>query len=274
MSARVEVNGAELKSCCAAAYESDFARLLLGGSFHPGGLELTARLGERLHLAPRDRVLDVACGRGDSAISLAQRFGCRVTGIDFGRANIAEAQSRAEQEQVADLVRFETGDAERLDYPDASFDVVVCECAYCTFADKRAAAREFIRVLAPGGRLGLSDLTRSGSLPAELSGLLAWIACIGDARPAAEYVAHLEMAGFESVLAEAHDDALAGMVRDIQARLLATELMVKLEKVNLPGVEFREANALAASAAQAVRSGVLGYAIITATKPLAIKPCG
>ena len=260
---------AELKSCCAAAYESDFARLLLGGSFHPGGLALTARLGERLALSARDRVLDVACGRGDSAIFIAQRFGCRVTGVDFGRANIAEARSRAAEAQVAGLVRFEIGDAERLDYPDAGFEAVLCECAYCTFPDKGAAAREFMRVLAPGGRLGLSDLTRAGGLPAELSGLLAWIACIGDARPEAEYVVQLEMAGFQSVSAEAHDDALAGMVRDIQARLLATELMVKLEKVSLPSVDFREANALAASAAQAVRSGLLGYNLITAQKPCA-----
>lgn len=266
MSAGAELNRAELKSCCAAAYESDFARLLLGGSFHPGGLALTARLGETLGLSARDRVLDVACGRGDSALFLAGRFGCRVTGVDFGPANIADAKSRAQSAGLADRITFETGDAERLDYPDAAFDVVVCECAYCTFPDKRAAAREFIRVLAPDGRVGLSDLTRSGSLPAGLSGLLAWIACIGDARPAAEYVAHLEMAGFHSVLAESHDEALVGMVRDIQARLLATELMVKIEKVNLPGVEFREANAVAASAAQAVRSGLLGYTMITAQK--------
>jgi arsenite methyltransferase len=258
---------AELKSCCAAAYESDFARLLLGGSFHPGGLDLTERLGEQLGLSPHDRVLDVACGRGDSAIALVRRFGCHVTGIDFGEANIAEARSRAELAGLADRVHFEFGDAERLACPDASFDALVCECAYCTFPDKPAAAREFLRVLAPGGRLGLSDLTRSGALPAELSGLLAWIACVGDARPVAEYVALLEMAGFESVLAEAHNDALANMVRDIQGRLLAAELMVKLEKVNLPGVEVREANALAAGAAQAVRSGVLGYTLITSKKP-------
>jgi arsenite methyltransferase len=265
---------AELKSCCAAAYESEFARLLLGGSFHPGGLALTARLGERIDLSPRDRVLDVACGRGASAIFLARRFGCRVTGIDFGQANIAEARSRAEEAKVADLVRFETGDAEKLNYADASFNAVVCECAYCTFPDKRAAASEFIRILAPGGRLGMSDLTRSGDLTTELSGLLAWIACIGDARPVAEYVEHLEMAGFQSIEAEAHDEALASMVRDIQGRLLAAEVMVKLEKLNLPGVEFREANALAASAAQAVRSGLLGYTLITAIKPGAQKSCG
>ena len=86
---------AELKSCCAAAYQSDFARMLLGDSFHPGGLELTARLGEMLALAPSDHVLDVASGRGDSAIFIAQRFHCRVTGIDLGAGNITESKSRA-----------------------------------------------------------------------------------------------------------------------------------------------------------------------------------
>src|SRR6516165_134439 len=73
-----------LKSCCAAIYQSDFARMLLGDSFHPGGLRLTARLGERLGLGLSIRVLDVASGKGESAISLAQRFGCEVVGIDFG----------------------------------------------------------------------------------------------------------------------------------------------------------------------------------------------
>ncbi len=260
-------DAAELKSCCAAAYQSDFARLLLGDSFHPGGLELTARLGELLRLGPGDHILDVASGRGESAIFLARELGCRVTGIDFGAANVADARSRAETSKVANLVQFELGDAERLDYPDASFDAVVCECAFCTFPDKRAAAREFARVLRPGGRIGLSDLTRSGTLPEGLDGLLAWIACIGDARAASEYIKHLEVAGFDSVLVETHDDALAKMVRDIQGRLLAAELMVKLEKIHLAGVDFQEAKTMAAQAVAAVLSGLLGYALLTAKKP-------
>ncbi|MGA2882652.1 MAG: methyltransferase domain-containing protein [Bryobacteraceae bacterium] len=260
-------DAAELKACCAAAYQSDFARLLLGDSFHPGGIALTERLGQLLALGPSDQVLDVASGRGESAIFLARRFGCRITGIDFGAANVAHASSRAEAADVANLVRFELGDAERLDHPDASFDAVLCECAFCTFPNKRAAAREFARVLRPGGQLGLSDLTRSGTLPEELDGLLAWIACIGDAQPASEYVAHLELAGFESVQVETHDDALKRMVRDIQGRLLAAELMVKLEKSNPPGVDFGEAKTMAAHAATAVRSGLLGYSLLTAKKP-------
>jgi ubiquinone/menaquinone biosynthesis C-methylase UbiE len=264
------VNNTELKSCCAAAYQTDFARLLLGDSFHPGGLRLTERLGNLLALSSRDHVLDVACGRGESAIFLATQFGCRVTGIDLGETNVAYATSRAQAANVSALVRFELGDAERLYDPDASFDVVLCECAFCTFPDKRAAAREFARVLRPGGRLGLSDLTRCGELPAQLSGLLAWVACIADARTAEEYVAHLERAEFQILSLEPHHEALAQMVRDVQGRLLAAELMVKLDKMsldkmNLP-IDFAEAKATAACAASSVRSGLLGYSLITANK--------
>jgi arsenite methyltransferase len=261
------VNDTELKSCCAAAYQSDFARLLLGDYLHPGGLPLTERLGNLLALSPSDHVLDVACGRGGSAIFLATQFGCHVTGIDLGETNVAYATSRAEAANVSTLVQFRIGDAERLDYPDASFDVVLCECAFCTFPDKREATREFGRVLRSGGRLGVSDLTRSGELPAELTGLLAWIACIADARAAEEYVAHLERAEFQSLLVEPHDEALAQMVRDIQGRLLAAELMVRLDKMSLPRVDFAEAKVMAACVAGAVRSGLLGYSVITAKKP-------
>jgi arsenite methyltransferase len=59
----------EVKACCAALYESDWARLLLGDSLHPGGLALTERLGSLLGLGPGDRVLDVACGPGTSALT-------------------------------------------------------------------------------------------------------------------------------------------------------------------------------------------------------------
>ena len=72
----------EIKSCCAALYETDYARLLLGDSFHPGGLELTERLGKQLGLRPGQRVLDVASGTGATAVFLAERFGCHVVGLD------------------------------------------------------------------------------------------------------------------------------------------------------------------------------------------------
>ena len=181
------VTAEEVKSCCATAYESDWARLLLGDSLHPGGMALTERLGELLGLGPGKRVLDVAAGKGASAIFLARRFGCEVVGVDYSARNAAEAARAAESAGVVGLVSFRQGDAERLPFEDGEFDAVVCECAYCTFPDKAAAAREFHRVLRPGGSVGLSDLTRSGSIGPELQTLLAWVACLGDARPVKGY---------------------------------------------------------------------------------------
>ena len=253
----------KVKSCCAALYQSDFARLLLGDSFHPGGLRLTAKLGESLQLKPGQRVLDIAAGRGTSAIFLAQHFGCEVIGIDLGTENIESARLQAEHSGVSALVRFEAGDAERIDFPDGSFDAVICECAFCTFPDKPAAAREFRRVLRRAGVVGLSDLTRSGSLPADLNGLLAWVACIADARPVEEYVAFLTEAGFQRTAVEPHDDALAEMVRSIQGKILGAEIMVKLNKLELPGADFEQAKILARAVGGAIRRKLLGYALIT-----------
>ena len=66
-SIELNVSGEELKSCCAQLYENDVVQLLLGDSFHPGGLGLTSTLGETLRLTEDSRVLDVASGKGASA---------------------------------------------------------------------------------------------------------------------------------------------------------------------------------------------------------------
>lgn len=252
----------QLKSCCAAVYQSDFARVLLGDSFHPGGLRLTERLGQLLDLGPGRRVLDVASGKGESAIFLAQHFGCEVVGIDFGEENIAEASKRARVVGVESLATFQQGDAEQLNLPDASFDAVICECAFCTFPNKHAAAGQFFRVLKHGGRVGLSDITRSGSLSPELDSLLAWVACIADARSVEEYVEYLAAAGIGSVHLEPHNEALSEMVRSIQGKLLGAELLIRLNSVQLEGLDLAQAKLTASAAADAVRARTLGYALI------------
>ena len=254
----------EIKACCAAVYESDWARLLLGDSFHPGGLALTEQLGTLIGLGPGQRVLDVAAGTGTSAIFLAERFGCEVVGIDYGRDSVALANAAASEAGLANRVRIEQGDAERLPFEANSFDAVVCECAFCTFPDKTTAAAEIARVLRPGGRLGLSDLTRSGPLPAELEGLLAWIACIADAQPVDRYVDYLESAGLAVEKIENRDDVLGQTVADVRGKLLGAELLVNLRKIDLPGADFQQAKLIARSAAEAIREGKLGYVLLGA----------
>lgn len=256
-----------LKQCCARLYESDFAKLLLGDSFHPGGLKLTGRLGTLLGLTPQSRVLDIASGPGASALFLAEHFGCEVLGIDYSSQNVEQANAAAVAKGVFPSVRFQIGDAERLPVEDASFDAVICECAFCTFPDKPAAAQEFARVLRSGGGVGLSDLTRGPVLSRELDGLLAWIACIADAQPVDGYVQYLSGAGFRVEHVGQHDEALVEMVNQVRMKLLGAEVMVGLKKLDLPNVDFPAAKRMAQAALKAIQQGNLGYAIICAAKP-------
>ncbi len=266
---RTETNspGTEtLKQCCAKLYESDLAKILLGDFFHPGGLKLTERLGSLLPLIQENRVLDAASGKGATALFLAERFGCQVVGIDYSGQNVADASELASAKGLSSLVRFERGDAESLPFPDKSFDAIICECAFCTFPNKTDAAREFARVLRPGGRVGLSDLTRGPSLPNELDGLLAWIACIADAQPVDGYAEYLRSAGFELEKVELHDEALTEMVQQIRMRLLSAEVLVGLKKLALPNVDFTSAKQMAQNTLSAIQQGELGYAVLIAVQ--------
>jgi arsenite methyltransferase len=263
-----ETDATTMKSCCANLYQSDWARMLLGETFHPGGVALTEHLGTTIHLGPGLLVLDVASGQGTSAIRLAQHFGCMVVGIDYGAEVVHNATQAAVTAGVSHLVSFQQGDAEHLPVLDETFDAVICECAFCTFPNKSIAASEFMRVLKPGGRVGLSDLTRTGEVPEDLQGLLAWIACIADAQPINDYVRYLSAAGLTIDRVEQHDEALTTMVREIQGKLLGAEVLMKLKKIELPiNVNFEQAKALAQAAAAAIKAHQFGYAVITAIRP-------
>lgn len=256
-----------LKTCCATLYQSDLARLLLGETFHPGGEVLTARLGELLQLGPASKVLDVASGQGTSAMLLAQRFGCQVLGIDYGEGAVQQATERAAALGLSHLVSFRQGDAEHLPLPDAGFDALLCECAFCTFPDKAAAAAEFQRILKPGGRVGLSDLTRSGEVPPDLLGRLSWIACIADAQPVERYVQYFTTAGLIIDRIEPYNEALGELVREILGKLLGAELLISLKQIELPQtIDFAQAKALAKSAAAAIRAGQFGYVVLIASR--------
>lgn len=258
----------DIKACCSALYEHDWTRLLLGDSFHPGGLPLTERVGARLDLGPEAVLVDVASGAGASAVHLAQHFGCTVTCLDYSAQNVTAAIARAVAAGVEGRMQFVQGDAEAAPLGAGKYDAVLCECALCTFPDKPAAAAEFYRLLRPGGKVGLSDVTREGPLSTELNTLLAWVACIGDARSAPEYARILEQSGLRIRTVEPHPEALRELVQQVQTRLLAAELMAKLGKITLPaGVSIGTAQALAKAALSAVQDGALGYVVIVAEKP-------
>jgi arsenite methyltransferase len=257
----------EIKQCCARLYESEIVSRLLGDSFHPGGVALTERLGQLLGLTPESRVLDAASGKGASAMFIAQRFGCAVAGVDLSTQNVAHANAEADRLGLAGRVSFRVGDAERLPLDDASVDAVICECAFCTFPDKHAAANEFARVLKPGGRAGLSDITRAPGPAGELADLMAWVACLADASPADAYAARLHDAGFIDVAVENHDDVLLEMIRNIGSRLFAADILRGLRKIDLEGIDLVAAYRMTRQALVAVDENRLGYTLVSAARP-------
>lgn len=258
------VKAAEAKACCATAYSSDLVETLLGPAYHPGGLALTRRLVTATGLQPNERVLDIASGIGTTSLIAASEFGAQADGVDLSEANVKTARAGVVQRGLAGRVEFHHGDAEALPLRDATYDVVLCECALCTFPDKPTAVAEMARVLRPGGRVGLTDVTADQSnLPEALTSLLAWVACIADARPVDDYVGLLEHAGFVVDRVEPHNEALGRMVDQIEARLTLLR-MTSPELISEFGLDPAEVGKVIAATRDAVAAGALGYTLIVA----------
>ena len=255
---------AGLKHCCAAVYEHPAVRWLLGDELHPGGEATTRRALELAGIGPDDRLLDVACGHGASALLAARERGCRVVGLDYGPRAVQEATRAARAAGLQARVSFRRGDAEALPFASDSFDAVLCECSLCTFPDKARAASELRRVLRPGGRLALCDVVVEHSrLVADLRGPLAVLACVGAALPRSGYERLLADAGLPPLTVEPRDKDAAILARRVHDRLRGARLL-GVERMAGAPLTTAEAIELVARAREAIRAGALGYAIFIA----------
>jgi SAM-dependent methyltransferase len=112
----------------------------------------------RLEPKAGQRILDVGCGIGQPAFSLARSHQVDVTGITVSRRQIELATMAAEEAGLADRVRFEYADATNLPYGDGAFDAAWLFESMIHMPDKALALRETARVLRPGARLAIGDM--------------------------------------------------------------------------------------------------------------------
>ena len=112
---------------------------------------------DRLKIGPDSSVLEVASGSGGPALYLAEKFGCRVTGVDVNEQGIKAARQAAALRGINNS-EFRTADvSEPLPFDDGVFDGVLCIDAANHFADRLGVLREWHRVLKPGGRIVFTD---------------------------------------------------------------------------------------------------------------------
>ncbi|HEV2861120.1 MAG TPA: methyltransferase domain-containing protein [Pyrinomonadaceae bacterium] len=109
-----------------------------------------------------ERVLDVACGTGNTALAVRAR-GAEVTGLDLTPELLAVAREREAAEGLSGI-NWREGDAENLPFPDASFDVVVSSCGLMFAPDQQRVADEVARVTRPGGRIAIQAWTAEGGV--------------------------------------------------------------------------------------------------------------
>lgn len=114
------------------------------------------RLCETLDVRSGQRVLDVAAGNGNVSLAAARRF-CDVTSTDYVPALLERGRQRAESDGLD--ISFEEADAEQLPFGDASFDVVTSSFGVMFAPDQDRAAAEMLRVIRPGGKIGLANWT-------------------------------------------------------------------------------------------------------------------
>jgi SAM-dependent methyltransferase len=117
-----------------------------------------AEMADLLCPGPDSRVLDVACGAGGPSLSLVERTGCRLTGLDVEAAGIAHAEAQASVRGLGARASFAVFDCGgRLPFEDGTFDAVLCIDAVCHLPERFATLADWTRLLRPGGRLLFTD---------------------------------------------------------------------------------------------------------------------
>jgi arsenite methyltransferase len=253
----------EFKSCCANLYANEALLFLLGPSLHPGGLDLTRQLAERLEISEPDTVLDLACGVGSTVSFLESNYGCSALGIDLSKKLAGKASTVFKTRRLG----FANADGENLPFESESFTSVISECSLCLMPESHRGIREAFRVLRPDGRIGITDIAVRGPLPKELDNVLTSLLCVSRKVMWQDYSAIVEAEGFDRIETSDESASLVRMLEGIKKRLLLAELLAGTGKLSVRRDQIAIGKRLVALARTALDERRLGYIMLTARKP-------
>jgi arsenite methyltransferase len=184
-------------------------------------------------LAPGEQVLDLGSGAGTDSLVAAQMVGehGHVTGIDMTPEMLTKARAAAAEMGAAN-VEFVESEAEQLPFPDASYDVVISNGVIDLIPDKDAVFAEIFRVLSPGGRIQIADVTIQNPVSAEgRRNIDLWTGRIAGALLEAASAKLLERHGFERIE--------TGLLVDTYARSKFEDTRRKAQKFGARGTTVK-----------------------------------
>ncbi|MFX0050794.1 MAG: class I SAM-dependent methyltransferase [Candidatus Hermodarchaeota archaeon] len=151
----------------------DFVATLGFPAIHPGGSEATKELISLCQLDETTKVLDVGCGAGQTACTIAELYGSQVTGIDISKSMLIKAEERIHKKKLENKVDFQLADVYQLPFEDGTFDVVIFESLLAPLSEEVLALKEMFKVIRPGGRIGANEGILDPSTPPEVFEMLA-----------------------------------------------------------------------------------------------------
>ena len=204
---------------------------------HVGGAPASIKLLKKAGLGADEFVLDAGCGIGGSSRLMAQLFNCRVTGVDLAQKFIEAADFLTQCTGLDSKTRFKQGSILELDFADNTFDAVLCQHVLMNIEDKRAAVKEFFRVLKPGGKLILHEVTKGSDVKIEFPVPWASQSSISFLQPWDILAEILETRGFKTLIYS--DESDAALSWQEMAKKAAEKRVFNIRNLG-PGLVFGE----------------------------------
>ena len=167
---------------------------------HVGGAPASIKLLKKAELGVDNFVLDAGCGIGGSSRLMAQLFHCRVMGVDLAQNFIEAANFLTQCTGLENKTKFKQGSILDLEFADNIFDAVLCQHVLMNIEDKAAAVKEFFRVLKPGGKLILHEVTKGSDEKIEFPVPWASQSSISFVQPWDTLASILETQGFKTLI--------------------------------------------------------------------------
>ncbi len=145
----------------------------LGYTKHIGGSDATRELLELCKVSEHKTLLNVGCGAGTTTVFIVEKYGCHVVAVDIKTNMVASAENWAQHKGIAGKAEFRVADAQALPFAENQFDILICESVNVFIPDKAKAFSEYIRVVKPGGVVGINEAVLTKAPPENAANLLA-----------------------------------------------------------------------------------------------------